>query len=387
MIDRHQQKQPATVICTPPTPTDAPADDRIAALLAGRANYRQDVTRLVQNHSYVVFYGCGAILNSIVDTWTEQIGRPIDFCCDSNPEKWGRLFAGVRCLSPDELVKIKDRCAVFVTIGQFRPVLKFLTATGFSTVNLIYKYDLETSDFLDKHDPGEVAAGLRRARQLFCDQKSLDVFDSILERVFGGGKNPDLMVNVCEGDQYFPADIIRLSEHECFVDVGAFDGDTVRDFVTRTGGQFDRVDAFEVSRINYSHLTANVALMPGADRINALNLGIWDADCDVTYSIGQSQSTIGHGEARGHVVRLDDVLGDERVTFIKMDIEGAELNALQGARTVIQTQKPRLAICVYHHLKHLWEIPLYINELVPDYRFYLRHHTTLEYETVCYAVL
>ena len=105
--------------------------------------------------------------------------------------------------------------------------------------------------------------------------------------------------------------------------------------------------------------------MPGADRIKLFNLGIWDAECDVTYSIGKSQSTIGNGEAKGHVAPLDDVLRGERVSFIKMDIEGAEPNALRGASNIIQTQKPRLAICVYHHLKHLWEIPLYIHELYP----------------------
>ena len=69
--------------------------------------------------------------------------------------------------------------------------------------------------------------------------------------------------------------------------------------------------------------------------INVFNLGIWDAECDVTYSIGKSQSTIGDGEAKGHVVPLDHVLRGERVSFIKMDIEGAEPNALRGAKNII----------------------------------------------------
>jgi FkbM family methyltransferase len=387
MTDTNQQTEPGPVMCPPSTFADADAGDRIAELLAVRTNYQQEVRRLVQHHSYVVFYGCGAILNSIVETWIEHIGWPIDYCCDSDSEKWGKLFCGARCLSPDELLKIKDQCAVFVTIGQFRPVVDFLIANGFSTVNLIYKYDLVTSDFLDKHDPGEIADKLRQARQLFCDQKSLNVFDSILQRALGGGKDVDLMVNICEKDQYFPADIIRLSDHECFVDIGAFDGDTVGDFVKRTGARFDRIDAFEVNQVNYFQLRDNVARMPNADRIKVFNLGIWDAECDVTYSVGKSQSTIGIGQTKGHVVPLDDVLRGESVSFIKMDIEGAEPNALRGARNIIETQKPRLAICVYHHLKHLWEIPLYISELVPGYRLYLRHHTNLEYETVCYAVL
>ena len=126
--------------------------------------------------------------------------------------------------------------------------------------------------------------------------------------------------------------------------------------------------------------------MPEQDRIKIYNLGIWDSECDITYSIGDSQSTVGLGEGKGHVVPLDDALHDEKTTFIKMDIEGAEPQALRGARKIIQTQKPKLAICIYHDFRHLWEIPLYIKSLVPEYRIYFRHHTNLEYETVCYAI-
>ena len=93
------------------------------------------------------------------------------------------------------------------------------------------------------------------------------------------------------------------------------------------------------------------------------------------------------GDAKGHVVRLDDAIGKARVTFLKMDIEGAELKALEGSRQTILDNKPKLAICVYHHIKDLWEIPLFIKTLIPEYRIFLRHHTKLEYETVCYALL
>jgi len=70
-----------------------------------------------------------------------------------------------------------------------------------------------------------------------------------------------------------------------------------------------------------------------------------------------------------------------------MDIEGAELDALHGAEESIRAFTPKLAICTYHQPSHLWEIPLYMKELVPGYKIFLRHHTEQEYETVCYAVL
>ena len=82
---------------------------------------------------------------------------------------------------------------------------------------------------------------------------------------------------------------------------------------------------------------------------------------------------------------LDHLLGDKKVTFIKMDIEGAEQPALAGARGIIRTQRPRLAICTYHNLEDMLGIPLVIHELCPGYRIYLRHHTNTRYGTICYA--
>ncbi len=361
---------------------------RISKLLAQKRNYRQEVQELTARYPYVVFYGCGAILNSIVESWDEHVGRKIDYCCDSDSSKWGKFFCGAKCLSPSELVAIKDKCAVFVTIGDFKPVYNFLIEKGFPSVNQLYKYDLVASEFLACCDEGYVLDKLCETYELLGDHQSRRVFDAIVTRVLGDGNDIDVMLDVYEKNQYFPPELIHLSEHERLVDIGAFNGDTIKDFVDRTKDKFDKIFSFEVDAINFKALQQSVRQMSEQNKIKIFNLGIWDSECDISYNIGESQSTVGAtGEGRGHVVPLDDVLLDENVTFIKMDIEGAEPNALRGARNIIQCQKPKLAVCIYHDFRHLWEIPLYIKELVPEYRIYLRHHTALEYETVCYAVL
>ena len=78
---------------------------------------------------------------------------------------------------------------------------------------------------------------------------------------------------------------------------------------------------------------------------------------------------------------------NEKITFIKMDIEGAELNALYGSKEIIKKYVPKLAVCVYHKTEHLWEIPFFIKSLNPNYKIYLRHHSLDEHETVCYAIM
>lgn len=368
-------------------PPSAPVESgRIQRLLAARRNYREEVSATIAAHRFVVFYGCGAIYGGIVERWREFVDRKIDFCCDSDPAKWGHSFMGAPCIAPEELEKIKEEAVVFVTVGNFEPVLNALIAKGFPCVRLIYKYDLISSDFLSRQHLGEVAENLERVRTMLADQRSVQVFDAVLNRLLDGEAPPGVMARVCDGDQYFPPDLLTLTADESFVDAGAFTGDTVTDFVNRTAGRFEAVHCFELDAANFRGLQTTVAPLAGAERIFLHAEGLWDQPCEISYSTEESRSTIGEGDAHGHVVRLDDALAGARVTLLKMDIEGAEPQALAGARATILIHRPRLAVCVYHHIKDLWEIPIFIKSLVPEYRIYLRHHTTLDYETVCYAV-
>ena len=88
-----------------------------------------------------------------------------------------------------------------------------------------------------------------------------------------------------------------------------------------------------------------------------------------------------------NVDAMDSIIKDDKITFLKMDIEGSELKALHGARKIIQRDKPKLAICVYHKPEDIIEIPLYINSLVPEYKFYMRHYSIDSAETVLYAII
>ena len=84
-------------------------------------------------------------------------------------------------------------------------------------------------------------------------------------------------------------------------------------------------------------------------------------------------------------IALDEIVKDENITFIKMDIEGSELKALEGARNTIIRNKPKLAICIYHKPEDIIEVPFYLLSLVPEYKFYIRHYSSCLWETVLYA--
>lgn len=199
----------------------------------------------------------------------------------------------------------------------------------------------------------------------------------------------DYIIRVQDKEQYFSS-LIKYENGECFVDAGVFDLETsfrfARQCILNNASDF-KVYAFEPDKISYrncmeikkQHLEWDIRL---------LNLGLYSSDMKIGFNLsGGSASRIAQekGTDEIDVVCLDSVI-DEKVTFIKMDIEGAELEALKGCKSIIRKYKPKLAICVYHKSNDIIEIPHYIKQLVPEYRLYLRHYSNYDGETVLYAL-
>ncbi|MDR1159371.1 MAG: FkbM family methyltransferase, partial [Syntrophomonadaceae bacterium] len=176
-------------------------------------------------------------------------------------------------------------------------------------------------------------------------------------------------------------------ESGVFVVCGADDGDTIAEFVRRTKGIYCSVYAFEMDEQNADSLEKNTCKF---ENVFTVRQGCYNKNGTVNFSSGQGfNSNINeNGEEVAKVCRLDDFMKDKaQPTFIKMDIEGAELSALQGAEFIIRNYKPLLAICVYHKPDDIWEIPLYIKSLCPEYKFYMRSYSIIPLEYVLYAVV
>jgi hypothetical protein len=103
-------------------------------------------------------------------------------------------------------------------------------------------------------------------------------------------------------------------------------------------------------------------------------------------SSGASSTVSVTGDKEVQCVTLDELLAEERPTFIKMDIEGGEIEAIHGAARTIRRSRPKLAVCVYHSPDHLWQIPLLLKQMLPDFRLTLRSHMLDGFDTVCYCL-
>lgn len=188
--------------------------------------------------------------------------------------------------------------------------------------------------------------------------------------------------------QYFDPEVMSFEDGEVIVDAGCFDLDTSLRFREKCK-HIKKVYAFEPDAENYRHCLARKE-ETGFREVEILPYGTWSERTTLRFQAkGSGSSGIDeNGEVSILTISIDEAVDKaDRVTTIKMDIEGAELESLKGAQNTILRDKPKLAICIYHKPEDLTDIPLYIKELVPEYQLYVRHYSNNWRETVLYAVM
>ncbi len=187
--------------------------------------------------------------------------------------------------------------------------------------------------------------------------------------------------------QYFEKDILPVWEDEIFIDGGCYDGRTVRQFVKYCGGNYKKIYSFEPDPGNYLRAAASFENNPVRD-LTLLNKGLWDSDTTLTFTGGASQGAriSDEGTTTIEVVSIDEIVGEDRVTFIKLDVEGAEYMALEGARETIKRCHPKLAVSIYHKPEDIFELPELILSMYEGYEFCFRHYQLGQYETILYCI-
>ncbi len=234
---------------------------------------------------------------------------------------------------------------------------------------------------------------IEKVYELLADEKSKDIYRKY---IFALGK-PDIeppckygiFRSMIEKNQYFVEGIIKVGDKETFIDGGAFDGSETLE-VARLGGK-ERLCSvlFEPDERNAEKIRARLTAS-GLTDFHVLAEALYDKNTMLSFQMGsEMESVISEaGNVEIKAVALDSCLselGIDDVSFIKLDIEGAEKEALAGAKNAIQKNRPKLVICIYHKWEDVFAIPLLIKELVPDYKLYIRAHGFI-CELVCYAV-
>lgn len=283
------------------------------------------------------------------------------------------------------------------------------TSAMFHLTNTLMRYDgnlsrkrHELSTFSLIKDNSEK---IRQVQELLADKKSRHVYDAIVKKT-----QYNLVdfndINDGAGTAYFIDGIFTYEKNEIFVDGGAYHGEDTLRFSQVVGDKFRHSYCFESDWINYHKCVGNLSKRLGSasancsetcyrsGKVSVYNSGLHNLNENLSFdSYGTpgsafSQPRNPQAGATASAVRLEDIVNpDERITFIKLDIEGAEIAALQGAERIIKKDRPKLAICIYHEIEDLWTIPLFIHNTAPEYKLYVRHHWANYWESVLYATL
>jgi FkbM family methyltransferase len=318
-----------------------------------------------------------------------QNGIEVAAVYDGNAAKRGLAVGTCRVMPSDALGSL-DRCIpVIIASHRLLGGMDLVRGLGFTAAafawlqvvaperfppHMFYWRFLE-SLFDNRMKCLELAAAL-------ADEESRRVLNGVIG--FRITLDPAELRSVIDWDLYGGSGLLRFDSDEVYVDGGSYDGDSVRMFIDHANGKFERVLAFEPDVATFRRLVENFQHEP---RVQAFNKGLHREKAELRFESDGTRGAIfaDIGEAEVPVVGLDELLDGARVSFIKLNIEGSELEALRGARRSIRSWKPKLAISVYHRPSDLWEVPELVRSLNQDYRLYLRQHDGGVVETVLYA--
>ena len=317
----------------------------------------------------IILYGMGNGADQIIDV-LGSYGLSFSDVFASDGFVRGQLFHGKRVLT---LSEVEEKYGDFIIVMTFavhdEKTLRFVRMlskkhTLLSPTVPVSGSGLITRKFVEEHD-----SEYDRAFSLLSDEKSRESYLDVLRFTVSG--NTDFLFSCTSEKREVYSDILKLTDSESIVDLGAYNGDTVREFLGATSGKYKSILALEPDEKNFRKLLKNTE---GLENIECKNLGAWDKEETLFFEKKSSRSS--HKSETGVPVSFTSVdsLVRNEVSFIKMDIEGAEAKALTGAAETIRKYKPKLYVCAYHRNEDLFALPLKINEIQPGYRFYFRHH-------------
>lgn len=228
---------------------------------------------------------------------------------------------------------------------------------------------------------------IEETRSALCDEKSIKTFDNLLK--YRVSNDIRLIDEIYEQghSQYFPIDeILPMEKGEIFIDVGGYDGKTSYEFAKWVKDDYSLIYIMEPNKLMVKVIEEYIKIY-NLKNVVLINKGAYSSEKNMSFHGDYGSSRIQlDGEEVIQTITIDKMLAGRKVTYIKMDIEGAEMEALLGADQAIRTYRPKLAISIYHREDDLWKIPYHIKERYPWYKLYMRHYTSRTTETVLYAV-
>ena len=338
--------------------------------------------RLKSTDKPILLYGMGNGADMIIKV-LESYGITYEDIFASDGFVRGHSFHGKRVLSFSEA---KEKYGDFVIIVTFAvhddPTMSFIAGLSDEfelyapTVSVVDGSPFTLEFFKENQE------SFQQAYEMLYDEKSKSDYLDVLRFKLSG--DVKYLIKAHSEKMKLYEDVLPLSGSEIIMDLGAYDGDTIREFLSVTDGKYKKIIALEPDEKNFRKLERKTE---GLKNLIRLNIGAWDKEETLYFAKKSGRNS--RLEDGGVPVLFNSVdnIADSEVTFIKMDIEGAELKALEGAKNTIQQYKPKLYVCAYHRNEDMFTLPFKIKELYEGYRIYFRQHPYIPaWESNFYAI-
>lgn len=336
-------------------------------------------------------FGVGKLGQRIYD-YLSQKQIKIHGFVDNSAAKQGSLFNGLNVISANQIPA--GSIIYIASATYYNAIFNQLSGLGFTKVFshnqafiLFYGDEGFPVEMYQKELTRDLVENKKNYLAVFDlleDAASKQVFDSLLQ--YRLTLNHDLInaVHTSLSKEYFDNEVISLSDQEVFFDLGGFNGDSAENFINHVDEKYKSVHIFEPDQALVDQAKERLKKYPD---ITYNALGIFDKKTtlyfDVTGGLDGIISTEG-------TLKIDtttiDLYKTAEPTYIKFDVEGVEIEAINGAKETIEKQHPKLAIASYHYPKHLWEIPLLIKHINPRYKIKLRHYTDSVFDSIFYFI-
>jgi len=345
----------------------------------------------------VILYGAGQ-LGKIARHFLDYIGEPfqyvVDIFADRNAQD--KFWREIKVVHPHSVPKQdKENCILVICIVT-APLISLradLEKEGWKDIVFFYDlaeayhnhYPLQNGWFLGRCND-ETQAGVRRVFSMLADDTSRAHYLRFLAwrrlRIELFFEDFDFEIEL--NNRFFIPEIVnKLTAHEIFVDCGAYDGVVIRKFVKIVNEAYKKIYAFEPDDISFAELTKLASRIP---RIKIFKYALGAAPGVQRFHRGFGlASRLGqYGNEYVKTVTLDSIL--TRATFIKMHLEGGELNALRGGMLMLKANRPIVTVTVYHTPDGAYKLPLFPMDHMQQYRHYFRLHSWAGTGAVCYAI-
>ncbi len=358
---------------------------------------RKDLwTYLSETNKKTVMYGMGNGADKIL-TICERYGIEICGFFASDGFVRGHMFHGKRVLSYSE-AKEKYGAENMIVLLSFASSLPDVLENIYKIADEceLYAPDVPVcgNNLFDSAFYSENEDKIEAAESLLADERSKEVYNSVINYKLSGDIGYLRHTHSDFAEVY--RDILHAERFEYIADLGAYNGDTLRE-IKPYAPNLKSAIAFEPDRRNHRKL-CDYAQNETAFEIEAHQKAAWShAETLVFDGSGNRNSTLISGDSlpvtkvaktvEVEADSLDNILSGRKVDYIKYDVEGSEREALEGSNGTIEKHLPALLISLYHRSEDIFELPLLIHEKHPDYKLYMRRREYIPaWDTVLIAV-